>query len=160
MARDVQHLERAERVSLLECLVDRARRVGAEPQRQPDLEGDIRLERAAGQDRHRLRLAVARDDVGLPFVGQDGGAALALQDGEPAQVRAVTVRERDALEVRRRAAEPLDLGEHQAPVGLVEGVDEEEVGTVLDQEGTHPAALLAADRMDAGRQFHATSLSG
>ena len=88
VARGVQHLERPERVALVEQLVDRARDVLRDVQPEPELERD-QLQRLLRQDADRLRAPVARDDVRLPLVCVDGGAARALQRGEAAQVRAV-----------------------------------------------------------------------
>ena len=110
VARDVQHLERADRRPVRHRLVDRARAVLRPPEEDADLEriGPERLRRLQPD---RLRPPLAGDDVGLPLVREHGRAGLALQRGEPAEVRAVRVGEHDPLQVARAPAELPDRGE-------------------------------------------------
>ena|SRR5437016_4599304 len=100
----MQHLQRAERVTFVEQLVDRARSVLRAAEPEPDLKRK-QPERLPGQDADGLRAADARDDVRLPLVRVDCGAARVLQRSEAAEVGAVAVRDRDSLEVARTTTE-------------------------------------------------------
>src|SRR6478736_2783885 len=96
VAGGVHHLERSELVAVLKKLVDRARSVLGAVEPEPDLERD-QPQRLPGPDADRLGATVARDDVGLPLVRIQSGAARAHERSHAAEVRAMPVRNRDPL---------------------------------------------------------------
>ena len=148
----VQHLERTEGIAIVEQLVDGARVVLRPVEPEAELEGN-QLQRLPRQDADRLRAPVAGDDVGLPAMRVDGCAALALQPREAAEVRAVTVRDRDALQVARRATERVDRLQHESRIVLEQRVDERELAARVDEKRVHVPALAVAEAVDAGREL-------
>ena len=154
VSRGVQHDERPERITLVEQLVDRAWFVLRPAEEEPERERP-QAQRLLRQQGHRLRPPVAPDDVRLPLVREHLRAARALQRGEPAEVRAVPVRDGDPLQVARVTAESFDRVEHEPRVTLEQGVDQRQLVAVLDQERVDVPALAVAEAMDAGRElFH------
>jgi hypothetical protein len=118
----------------------------------PDLER-IRPERPSWLQPDGLRRALAGDDVRLPLVREHRRTRLALQRREPAEVGAVRMRQHDAPEVARRAAEPADRAEHVAGVVLEERVHERQLAGRVEQERAHVAALAAAEDVHARREL-------
>ena len=82
--RQVEHLQRPGLVAVLEALVDQARSVSRPIQEDPDLER-VGLERARRLEADGLGGAVARDDVRLPGVAEQGRARRALERRDPAE---------------------------------------------------------------------------
>src|SRR5436190_4958793 len=159
VARGVQDLKRPERVAFAEELVDRAGDVLGAPEPEPELEGE-QPERLAGQEADRLGTAVAGDDVRLPGMGVDGGATLALELGEAAEVRAVPVRDRDPFQVTHSAAEPANREQDEPRVVLEQRVDKGELARVLDQNGSDVPTFGVAQAVDARRELsHAAASS-
>ena len=68
---------------------------------------------------------------------------------DPAEVRAVRVREDDPLHVARALPERADRREHLAAVAGEQRVDERELAGALHEEGADPPALRAAEAVDA-----------
>src|SRR5262245_53383682 len=132
----------------------------APSEREPDLPREPCTERHPRENGHRLRLPLARDDVRLPLVREDPSAALSLENCETAEMRAMSVRDRDPLQVGGRATEPADLGQDGAGVGPIQGVDQRQLAPVLDEERTDVTSALAADDVDARGEFHRRSVAG
>ena len=72
-------------------------------------------------------------------------------------MRTVAVRDRDPLQVGRRAAELVDRLQHEARVVLEQRVDERQLAARLDQERMHVPALAVAEAVDAGRELDHTA---
>ena len=144
--------ERPDPVALAHRLVDVAGRVLRSVEREPDLEGQD-LDRLHRLQRHGLGAPVARDDVRLPFVRVHGRAAQPLQHGQPAQVRAVRVRDHDVAQLVRPTAERGSRLQHEPGVALEERVDERQLVAVVDEERPHAAALLVAEGVHAGHEL-------
>ena len=140
-------LERTEGVAVRERCVDGVRHVLRSVQPQPDLERP-EPQLLPGQDRDRLRVPLAADDVGLPLVRVDGRAARAGERSEAAEVGAMAVRDDDPLQVGDAPAQAVDCPEHGPGVAVEEGVDERELTAVLEEEGPYVAALAAAEAVD------------
>ena len=71
---------------------------------EPELERK-QLERLMRDDRDRLCAALAGDDVGLPAVGVYRRSTGAFESSEAAEMRAMSMGDRDPLEVGRRTSQ-------------------------------------------------------
>ena len=115
-----------------------------------------RLERPAAH-----ALAQGRGVLGLH---PDLGAGVLLDGGEPADVVAVQVRDDDAAELPRRAAQRPEPAADALRAGLRAGVDEPEPAlVVLHEERVHaaqPELIHATRDLLRHRRFHRRSFAG
>ena len=152
----MQHLERPERIAVVEQLVDGAGNVLRPVEPEPELERD-QLQGLLREDADRLGAPVAGNDVGLPAMRVDSGSALALERGQAAEMRTVAVRDRDSLQVGRRSAELMDRMQHEVRIVLEERVDERELAARVDEERVHAPAFAVAEAVDAGSELDHTA---
>src|SRR5918996_3251912 len=146
-------LQRADAVALVDEVVDRAGRVLAEPEREADLEGEVRAERPPRHEAHGLRLPLAADDVRLPLVRVDPGSAPLAQQPRPTEVRPVPVRQDDVPQLLGATARPGDRVQHPLTVRVVERVDQRQALPVVEEERVHTAALPLAEAEHARREL-------
>src|SRR6266550_1225044 len=97
-------LQWPERIAFVEQLVDGIRDVPRPIEPEPELERK-QLERLMRDDRDRLCAALAGDDVGLPAVGVYSRSTGAFESSEHAEMRAMSMGDRDPLEVGRRTSQ-------------------------------------------------------
>ena len=103
--------------------------------------------------------ALASDNVCLPLVGVDGGAACSLQRGESAEVGTVAVRDRDPFHVSWLAAEAANRLQDKLGVAFKERVDQRQLADRLDQKRAYVAALAVAEPVDAACEFFHSPLT-
>jgi hypothetical protein len=158
VARCERDAQRADAVALVDEVVNGAGQVPAEPEREAHLQWEVRLQRPLRHERHGLCLALAADDVRLPFVRVDLRPAPLAQQARPTEVRAVSVRHDDASQVLGATAHPGNRLQHPLPVGVVERVDQREALPVVEEERVYSAALLLAEAEDARREVRRYAL--
>ena len=153
MPRRVQHLQRAERVALVERLVDGARRV-LRPVRARARAGTGSAAATASAAASPAARGGRRRRCRPPTRARSTVAPLArLSAARPPRcerwpcVIAIRFRSVDA------PAERADRLEHEPRVVLEQRVDERQLAAVVDQERVHVPALAVAEAVDAGREL-------
>src|SRR5262249_26915937 len=143
----VHHLQRPERVAFVEQLGDGAGRVPRPGGPEPELERD-QLQRLVRHVRARLGASLAGDDVCLPAVRVDGRPPRKLESGESAEVGAMSVGDRNPLDVVRGTSELSQCVEDEPGVALEERVDDRKLAACLEQKGMDVAALAVTEAED------------
>src|SRR5713226_5228227 len=100
------------------------------------------MQRTHRHYRDPLRLALTRDDIGVPFVGVDGRATRLPDGSQPTQVGTVGVRQYDVLQICDRPDDALYLVKDALAIGIPQGIDHRQFRTIIEQESMDVAAFL------------------
>src|SRR5262245_15792451 len=165
VTRGVDDLERTEDLPVAQAGVDGAAAEApfagagcALADRSAQLEWVVDPERPAGQKRDALRLALPGNDVCLPRMRADFGAAERFESDQAGEVREVRVRQTDPLEVGDRAPHPPDRGQDHEGMRLAQRVDQRQIIAIVDQVGADIAPPRVSDGLDTGSELHEDSL--
>jgi len=153
------HLEWADAIARFQRAIHLARRVPAEPERQPQLK-PVDFQRLARDRAHPSRLASARDYVHFPSMRAHSGGARFLQRSEAAKVRLVSMREDDVLQVRGRPAYSRNLGKHHLAVVVIQRINERQAVAVVEEVGMNVSAFLLRHAVNAWTNLHVRFLVG